>query len=215
MTGDGSLWMWGGQPNSFGQMGNGSTELTYVPTKVGGLKLRLPDSSAETTVSGFADVKADAYYAASVAWAVENGITTGTSASAFSPDDTCTTAQILTFLWRASGSPAPGAAHDAVPAGAYYSDAASWALERGLTDAFSADAPATRAATVTYLWKLAGSPEAGLAPFSDVPAGADYARAVAWAVEEGITSGTGNNTFSPDSTCTRAEIMTFLYRDMA
>lgn len=215
VTGDGSLWMWGGQPNSFGQLGNGSTELTYVPTKVDGLKLRRPDSSAETTVSGFADVKADAYYAAPVAWAVENGITTGTSASAFSPDATCTTAQILTFLWRASGSPAPGAAHDADPAVAYYSDAASWALERGLTDAFSADAPATRAATVTYLWKLAGSPEAGLAPFSDVPAGADYARAVAWAVEEGITSGTGNNTFSPDSTCTRAEIMTFLYRDMA
>lgn len=170
-------------------------------------------SDPGTTAGTFSDVSADAYYAEPVKWAVENGITGGTSATTFSPDATCTTAQILTFLWRANESPVPTGSHASVPAGQYYSDAANWALEKGLTDTFKADAPATRAATMTYLWKLAGKPDAKDAAFSDVDRNAEYADAVAWAVEQGITSGTGTNQFSPNATCTRAQIMTFLYRD--
>lgn len=168
------------------------------------------------TVGGFSDVRADTYYADAVLWAVENRITSGTSSTTFSPDTTCTTGEILTFLWRANGSPAPASSNNAIPAGKYYTDAANWALEKGLTDSFDADTPATRAATVTYLWKLAGKPAAkNAASFTDVAAGAAYADAVAWAVEQGITGGTGANRFSPDVTCTRGQIVTFLYRDLA
>ena len=163
----------------------------------------------------FSDVAADDYYADAVKWAVDKGVTAGTSATTFSPNSTCTTAQILTFLWRANGSPAPAGNNAAVPAGQYYTDAANWALEKGLTDAFSADTPATRAATVTYLWKLAGKPAADAAAFTDVDAGAEYAQAVAWAVKEGITAGTSATTFAPDNTCTRGQIVTFLYRNLA
>lgn len=170
-------------------------------------------SDPGTSTGTFSDVPANAYYAEAVKWAVSEGVTTGTTATTFSPNSTCTTAQILTFLWRANGSPAPTGKNAAVPAGQYYTDAANWALEKGLTDAFSADAPATRAATVTYLWKLAGKPTADAAPFTDVDAGAAYAQAVAWAVKEGITAGTSATTFAPDNTCTRGQIMTFLYRD--
>lgn len=168
-------------------------------------------STSESSTGTFSDVAADAYYADAVKWAVSEGITTGTTATTFSPNSTCTTAQILTFLWRANGSPAPAGSHASVPAGKYYSDAANWALEQRLTDAFNADAPATRVATVTYLWKLAGQPEpAGENPFTDV---SGDARAVVWAKEQGITGGTTATTFSPNGTCTRAQIVTFLYRD--
>lgn len=167
---------------------------------------------------GFTDVKADAYYADAVAWAVDREITTGTSATTFSPNNTCTTAQILTFLWRANGSPAVSGSNpfSDVSAGAYYYQAALWAREKGLVSgsAFRGDTPCTRAATVTYLWKLAGQPSAGASSFTDVPASAGYAQAVAWAVNEGITSGTGDQKFSPDAICTRGQIMTFIYRDM-
>lgn len=174
----------------------------------------LGDASAASG-SPFTDVAADAYYADAVRWAVDKGVTAGTSATTFSPDDICTTAQILTFLWRANGSPAPAGRHAAVPAGQYYSDAVNWAYESGLISgsAFVADDPCTRSATVTYLWKLAGSPAADAAAFTNVPADAEYAQAVAWAVKEGVTAGTGAATFSPGSTCTRAQIVTFLYRD--
>lgn len=167
------------------------------------------------TTSAFTDVTATAYYADAVKWAVEKGVTAGTSATTFSPDTTCTTAQILTFLWRANGSPAPAGSNANVPAGQYYSDAANWALEKGLTDTFNADTPATRAATVTYLWKLADRPDAGMPSFADVAADSDYAQAVAWAVKNGITVGTSDTTFSPSNTCTRGQIVTFLYRDLA
>ena len=170
-------------------------------------------------VGGFTDVSANAYYADAVLWAVENGITSGTSATTFSPNNICTTAQILTFLWRANGSPAAsgGNPFTDVSASAYYYQAARWAREKGLISgsAFNGDTPCTRAATVTYLWKLAGQPSAGASGFTDVPSSASYAQAVAWAVQEGITSGTSASTFSPNNTCTRAQIVTFLYRDMA
>ena len=166
------------------------------------------------TVSGFTDVRVTDFFADAVKWAADSGVASGTTANTFSPERTCTTAEILTLLWRASGSP-KATASAAVPAGQYYTDAANWAVEKGLTDGFSADTPATRAATVTYLWKLAGKPTAGTTAFTDVDAGAEYAQAVAWAVEELITAGTAPGTFSPDKTCTRGEIVTFLYRDLA
>lgn len=174
-----------------------------------------PSAPTQSSASAFSDVAAGAYYADAVKWAVEKGITTGTTATTFSPNSTCTTAQILTFLWRANGSPAPTGNNAAVPAGQYYTDAANWALEKGLTDNFSADTPATRAATVTYLWKLAGKPAAEAAAFTDVDAGAEYAQAVAWAVKEGITAGTSATTFAPGNTCTRGQIVTFLHRSLA
>ena len=166
----------------------------------------------------FTDVAESDYYYAPIQWAVENGVTTGTSATTFSPASTCTTAQILTFLWRAVGSPAPAGENpfSDVAEDVYYADAAVWAHEQGLVsgETFNGDAPCTRSAVVTYLWKLAEEPEAEAAAFTDVAADADYAQAVAWAVEQGITTGTSDTTFSPDSTCTRGQIVTFLYRDL-
>ena len=151
-------------------------------------------------------------------WAVENGVTTGTSATTFSPDATCTTGQIITFLWRANGSPSVSGVtpFDDVSSSDYYYQAALWAKEEGLVSgsAFQGNTPCTRAATVTYLWKLADQPSVGTSNFTDVPNNADYAQAVAWAVQEGITSGTGNNAFSPNAICTRGQIVTFIYRDM-
>lgn len=174
-------------------------------------------NSTENSV--FIDVSSTAYYADAVKWAVDKGVTAGTTATTFSPNDTCTTAQILTFLWRAKGSPAPVGSNPFpdVTADAYYADAAAWAYENGLVSgsSFGGNTPCTRAATVTYLWKLAGSPAAGTAAFTDVDAGAECAQAVAWAVEEGITAGTSATTFSPNTTCTRGQIVTFLYRVFA
>ncbi len=172
---------------------------------------------ANPAASSFTDMKEGDYFAQPVLWAVEKGITNGTSANAFSPNQTCTVAQILTFLSRAKGSPEPAgtASLPGVDARAYYYKPAAWALEQGLTNNFSADAPCTRSMVVEYLWKLAGSPAAGTSKFTDVPAGAAYAQAVAWAVEQGITSGTSETTFSPDDTCTGGQIVTFLYRAFA
>ena len=174
----------------------------------------LIEDSEEVT---FIDVKPDAYYASAVNWAVEKNITSGTSQTTFSPDDTCTRAQILTFLWRAVGSPKSEGANPFtdVSSGHYYYDAAVWAYQKGMVSGgkFSATAPCTRASTVMYLWKNAGSPDVGtVSTFTDVPADADYAQAVSWAVQNGITSGTSDVTFSPDMTCTRGQIVTFLNR---
>lgn len=165
----------------------------------------------------FEDVAISSYFCQPVRWAVDENITGGTSATTFSPYDTCTTAQILTFLWRANGSPAPTGSNAAVPAGQYYSDAVNWAYENGLVSGttFDAAAPCTRSATVTYLWKLAGSPAADSTAFTDVAAEAEYAQAVAWAVAEGITTGSTATMFSPNTTCTRGQIATFLYRAFA
>ncbi len=178
-----------------------------------------PEQPAKPT-GAFTDVSADAYYADAVKWAAKEGIAGGTSATTFSPDATCTTAQILTFLWRVNGSPEPAAAASFtdVPADAYYAKAAAWAAEKGLVSGatLNGDAPCTRLTTVTYLWKLAGQPATDrIAAFTDLAAEGDGIQAVSWAVEQGIAGGTGATTFSPDSTCTRGQIVTFLYRDMA
>lgn len=169
--------------------------------------------------NAFTDVKSTDYYSDAVQWAVEKNITSGTSKTTFSPDATCSKAQILTFLWHANGSPEPTAAtpFTDVKTADYFYKAALWAAEKGLVSGstFGANADCTRAMTVEYMWKAAGSPApAGKADFDDVPANADYAQAVAWAVEKNITSGTGDGNFSPTATCTRGQIVTFLYRAM-
>ena len=168
--------------------------------------------------NGFGDVPSGAYFADAVNWAVKQKITSGTTDHTFSPYQTCTTAQILTFLWRAAGSPEPAGENPFtdVDASAYYCKAAAWAAEQGLISGtrFQGGSPCTRAQTVTYLWKLAGSPAADGAAFTDVPAGTDQAQAAAWAMGKGVTNGTTAATFAPDDTCTRAQIVTFLYRAM-
>lgn len=177
---------------------------------------------AEPDVS-FIDVPANAYYYDAVAWAVENSITNGTSATTFSPEETCTRAQTVTFLWRAAGSPAPRSSVNPftdVQPGAYYYEAVLWAVENGITNGtsdttFSPDDTVTRGQTVTFQHRAAGSPAASGGTFADVAADAYYASAVQWAVANGITNGTSNTTFSPDDPCTRGQIVTFLYRDMA
>lgn len=178
-----------------------------------------PSVPAPSTVGGFTDVKASDYYADAVLWAVDQKITSGTGDGKFSPGATCSKAQILTFLWRANGSPEPTAANpftDIKPADYFYK-AALWAAEKGLVSGstFGGNTDCTRAMTVEYLWKLAGSPAAAQqASFTDVPANADYTQAVAWAIDRKITSGTGGGKFSPDATCTRGQIVTFLHRAM-
>ena len=164
----------------------------------------------------FFDVHASQYYSEPVAWAVENGITNGTGAYSFSPDSTCTRAQILTFLWRAAGAPRQAQAnpYTDVNASDYYYDAALWAKTQNMVSGnrFEGSTPCTRASTVAYIWQYAGSPATGSVSFSDVPATAAYTQAVAWAVKNGITNGTGANQFSPDAICSRGQIVTFLYR---
>ena len=157
-----------------------------------------------------ADVKTTDWFAQPVVWALEKGVASGTGEGNFSPSSTCTQGQILTFLWRACGSPEPSGK---VSGSEYYAVPLQWAKEKKLVDGnLSAKDPCTRANVVTYLWKLAGSPSAKAAGFSDVPASASYAGAVNWAVENKITSGTGPDTFSPDKACTRGQIVTFLYQ---
>lgn len=168
----------------------------------------------------FKDVASDSYYYEAVQWAVENGITEGTSADTFSPGASCTRAQMVTFLWRAAGSPAPKSAANPfkdISANDYYYEAVLWAVENGITsgtgaDTFSPGATVTRGQTVTFLHRAAGSPLAGSSAFSDVSDSAYYAKAVAWAAENGITSGTGNSKFTPNAACTRGQIVTLLYR---
>ena len=160
-----------------------------------------------------ADVKTDDWFAKGVTWAVENGITAGTGAGKFSPNSTCAQAQILTFLWRAYGSPEPSGK---VSGSEYYAVPLQWAREQGvISGSLDPNSPCTRADVVTYLWRLAGSPTAKAASFSDVPASASYAGAVSWAVEQGITSGTSATTFGPNSACTRGQIVTFLRQALA
>lgn len=171
----------------------------------------------------FTDVPAGAYYEEAVGWAVDKGITMGTSDSTFTPDGVCTRAQAVTFLWRAAGSPAAKAGSlpfADVKAGSYYDDAVRWAVENGITvgtsaTSFSPNATCSRAQIVTFLWRAQKSPAAGSAnPFDDVAGSAYYADAVQWAVQKDITKGTGATAFSPDANCIRAQIVTFLYRSM-
>ena len=172
----------------------------------------------------FVDVPEDSYYEEAVNWAVENGITTGTDATHFTPDGICTRAQSVTFLWRAAGSPAPKSTtmpFTDVKAGSYYYDAVLWAVENGITKGTSATefSPAqncSRAQIVTFLWRSEKSPAAGTVnPFTDVKPEAYYADAVLWAVKEDVTKGTTATTFSPDANCTRAQIVTFIWRALA
>ena len=169
----------------------------------------------------FVDVATGSYYEDAVDWAVENGITKGTDDTHFSPDGICTRAQAVTFLWRTAGSPASKTStmpFTDVPVGSYYYDAVLWAVENGITKGtsdttFSPNMTCSRAQIVTFLWRSEKSPAAGTAnPFADVKSTAYYADAVLWAVKEDITKGTTNTTFSPDADCTRAQIVTFLWR---
>ncbi len=165
----------------------------------------------------FTDVKPSDYFAEAVLWAVKGSITAGTSDTTFSPDQTCTRAQILTFLWRAVGAPKAETANPFtdVSADDYYHDAAIWAYEKGMVSGnkFEGTTPCTRASTVEYLWKNANSPKNTVSnSFEDVPADAHYTEAVAWAVENGVTAGTSDTTFSPDTICSRGQIVTFLKR---
>ena len=168
----------------------------------------------------FTDVPDTAYYAEAVNWAVAKKITNGKANGLFGSNDPCTRAQIVTFLWRAAGSPEPKtmSSFSDVPAGSYYAKAVAWAVENGITAGtgdgkFSPNAPCTRAQAVTFLYRASGSPAvSGSAVFGDVAANAFCANAVAWAVENGVTNGTSASTFSPGSGCTRVQIVTFLYR---
>ncbi len=171
----------------------------------------------------FLDVPAGAYYEDAVVWAVGKGITSGTNATTFDPNGTCTRAQAVTFLWRAAGSPTPKTKlmpFPDVPVGSYYWNAVLWAIEQGITEGtsyltFSPNDSCTRAQIVTFLWRAKGNPAvSGNAPFTDVAPDAYYAAAVTWAEKNGITGGIGNGLFGSNNTCTRAQIVTFLYRTM-
>ena len=177
--------------------------------------------AAEVKTASFRDVPVDAYYYDAVKWAAEKGITTGQADGLFGSDRSCTRAQIITFLWRAAGSPVVNYAMEMgdVSADAYYAEAVRWALSRGITSgtgggAFSPDDACTRAQAVTLLARALSTKAGGKAEFSDVPTDSYYAGAVAWAVENGITTGVGGGRFDPNATCTRAQIATFLYRYM-
>ena len=175
-----------------------------------------------TMLNLFVDVKASDYFYDAVLWAAEKGVTSGADALHFSPNAPCTRAQIVTFLWRAAGSPAPKnmSSFADVPADAFYAKAVAWAVENGITGGtgdgkFSPDATCTRAQAVTFLYRAAGSPKvSSSAEFGDVATNAYYADAVAWAAKNGITGGIGGGLFGSDNNCTRAQIVTFLYRSV-
>ena len=172
----------------------------------------------------FTDIRDSAYYHDPVLWAVANNVTNGTSDSTFSPDEGCTRAQVVTFLWRAAGKPDPASSKSPfsdVKEGAYYYNAVLWAVEKGITNGtsdktFSPDETCTRAQIVTFLWRYEEQPApAGTNnPFADVKPSAYFGSAVLWAVEKGITNGTSATRFDPEDTCTRAQVATFLYRDI-
>lgn len=173
----------------------------------------------EVEVSPFADVATDTYYYDAVKWAVNKGITNGVSEMLFGPDQACTRAQIVTFLWRAAGSPEPksGSSFADVAADAYYAKAVAWAVENGITKGtsettFHPDETCTRAQGVTFLYRALGKLAAAQAGFTDVAADSYYADAVNWAAENGVTNGISETLFGPDGSCTRAQIVTFLYR---
>lgn len=168
-------------------------------------------------VGAFLDVPADAWYAAAVTWATDHDVITGTGGSQFSPDRSCTTGEIITFLWRAVGRPEPEREENPftdVSASHYYYQAALWAYENGIVsgDVFGAAELCSRGMAVTYLWRLAGSPGGYFPVFADVDMDAVYAQAVSWALSEDITGGNGGGFFSPDEICSRGQIVTFLYR---
>ena len=173
----------------------------------------------QTVQTDFADVSAAHFAYDAVKWAAENGVTGGIGDNLFAPSQSCTRAQIVTFLWRAAGSPEPKSLSGLtdVPTDAYYAKAVAWAVENGITGGigdglFAPDATCTRAQSVTFLARALNAKANGKADFTDVPADSYYAEAVAWAVENGVTNGMGDNRFAPNRHCTRAQIVTFLYR---
>ena len=198
----------------------GSVRIKSLPSNGGTASIGKP-AIRDTGIVEFADVRPGSYYYDAVRWAVENGITSGTSDDLFSPDAACTRAQVITFLWRATGSPQPVSRTNPftdVPSNAYYRDAVLWAVEQGITNGVSAtrfdpDATITRGQMAALLYRTAGTPAvSGGSSFVDVGASAYYSKAVAWAYQNDIASGTGANRFSPNAVCTRAQIVTFLYR---
>ena len=175
--------------------------------------------AAEVKTASFRDVPVDAYYYDAVKWAAEKGITTGQADGLFGSDRSCTRAQIITFLWRAAGSPVVNYAMEMgdVSADAYYAEAVRWALSRGITSGtgggkFSPDATCNRSQSVTFLFRAIGKIVDSKAEFSDVPTDSYYAGAVAWAVENGVTNGIGGGLFGANDDCVRAQIVTFLFR---
>ena len=197
--------------------GNGKYTFTMPTGKVEVKATFMEDNSM---LNFFYDVPNNAYFYEAVKWAVKNGITTGVGDNLFAPEQPCTRAQIVTFLWRAAGSPEPkGAASGMtdVVSGSYYEKAVAWAIENGITtgtttSTFSPDATCTRAQSVTFLFRAIGKLVDSKAEFSDVLTDSYYANAVAWAVENGVTNGIGDGLFGPDNSCTRAQIVTFLFR---
>ena len=184
-----------------------------------------PNWTGEPFVNPFIDVKENDYFYDPVLWAVQNGITNGTTPTTFSPYDPCTRGQIVTFLWRAFGSPEPERDENPftdVPENIYYYKAILWAVEQGITTGtsattFSPESTCTRGQVATFLWRACGkpAPEGGENPFTDVPQTVYYYEPILWAVENGITNGTGGGKFSPEDSCTRGQIVTFLYRALA
>ena len=180
------------------------------------------DTACYYCATGFRDVALNAWYADAVRWAVEKNVTNGTAPECFHPGGQCTRAQFVTFLWRAMGEPASRGVtpFTDVPGGQYYTEAVAWAVAQGITNGtsdttFSPSATLTRAQVVTFLWRLADSPKgAKAAAFSDVKSGAWYAEAVAWAVQQGVTKGVSDTRFAPSDPCTRAQTVTFLYRQL-
>ena len=196
--------------------GNGKYTFTMPTSKV---EIKVTFMEDNSVLNFFYDVSNDAYYYEAVKWAAENGITGGVGNSLFAPNQPCTRAQIVTFLWRAAGSPEPKnmSNFSDVPADSYYAKAVAWAVENGITTGtgdgkFSPDATCTRAQSVTFLFRASKASANGAPAFSDVVATAYYAEAVKWATDNGITNGIGDNLFGSDNDCTRAQIVTFLYR---
>ena len=197
--------------------GNGKYTFTMPGSKVEVKATFMEDNSV---FNFFYDVPNDAFFYEAVKWAVKSGVTNGLSDTMFGPYESCTRAQIVTFLWRAAGSPEPKATTSAMTdlnPNAYYYKAVLWAIENGITDGmtettFAPDATCTRAQIVTFLWRAAGKKVESSANFTDVKSDTFYADAINWAVANNVTNGTSNTTFSPNADCTRAEIVTFLYR---
>ena len=182
-------------------------------------KVSVEAEFVKTAATSFADVPANAYFADAVKWAVDKGITNGLSDTMFGPYASCTRAQIVTFLWRAAGSPEPKTASSFtdVPVSTYYAKAVAWAVENGITNGmtettFAPNATCTRGQSVTFLHRVLKGTASGSTNFTDVKSDAFYADAINWAVANNVTNGTSNTTFSPNADCTRAEIVTFLYR---
>ena len=182
-------------------------------------KVSVEAEFVKTASTSFADVPANAYFADAVEWAVDKGVTNGLTDTMFGPYESCTRAQIVTFLWRAAGSPEPTSTSTFadVPASTYYAKAVAWAVENGITNGmtettFAPNATCTRGQSVTFLYRALKGTASGSANFTDVKSDAFYADAINWAVANNVTNGTSNTTFSPNADCTRAEIVTFLYR---